>query len=281
MAMAPVIPELRSPVVGDATGATFDDTFVWEDAWNLDLLVSDLETSDAGILWSYVTGEFDGTFGPFLSKYSLNGVDPQVDPSAAEAINPPAANRIDNQVVDSELNTDGNFRTVTIRDRELSPIGGPNSLAPGTGPGIVGSETVTLFASDGSSVGWATTIIFTENDAEDHFSGVKVEIIEPLDGSTADTSISPDMTGTDFVFTDFGGSSFPERQRCVHYRWRGRWRRGSKRSQHRLVGFPGRPLGDRGSLGVPDPSGNDRDVGGRHDPVDLDDLQLAEQRVRR
>jgi hypothetical protein len=89
---------------------------------------------------------------------------------------------------------------VTIRDRELSPIGGPNSLAPGTGPGIVGSETVTLFASDGSSVGWATTIIFTENDAEDHFSGVKVEIEETLDGST----LSPT---TDFVFTDFGGSS--------------------------------------------------------------------------
>jgi hypothetical protein len=192
MAMAPVVQELQSPVVGDATGATFDDNFVFPDAWDLDSLVSDAETADADIRWSYIVGDFAGLAAPPLSRYSLNNVDPQVDPSAAEAIEPPAALRIDNQVLGGEVDDDTNARTVTIRDRILSPIGGPND-DPVT-LGIVASETVTLFASDGSTVTWATTIIFTDNNGPDRFSG-GVSVEETLDGSV--------WTTTDFVYSDF------------------------------------------------------------------------------
>jgi hypothetical protein len=189
MAMVPVVDDLRSPIVGNAESSTFD--FFFPDAWDLDALVVDQETSDGGIRWSYVTGAFDGTFGPALSRYTLNGVEPQVDPSAAEAIEPPTAARIDNQVLGGEVNTDGNSRTVTIRDRILSPIGLPPT-DPGAS-GIVASETVTLFASDGSTVTWATTIIFTDNNGADRFSGANITPDETLDGSTWTTS--------DFVYS--------------------------------------------------------------------------------
>jgi hypothetical protein len=208
MAMSPVVSDLGTPVVGNAESATFD--FIFPDAWNLDLLVFDQETSDAGIAWSYVTETFDGIFaGVGDSRYLLNGVEALIDPSAAEAIAPPAGNRIDTQNLDPATGQDSNNRTVTIRDRTLTPIGSPN-VDPGAA-GIVGSEPVTLFASDGSTVSWASTIIFTENGGEDHFSGVQVEVVEVLDGSTADISTNPAAPGDDFTYTDFDAiSSQPE-----------------------------------------------------------------------
>jgi hypothetical protein len=191
---------LQSPIVGDATGATFDDNFVFPDAWNLDLLVSDVETSDAGIRWSYTIGEVTGLAGVPASIYILNGVEPQVDPSLAEAIEPSAAFRIDTQDLDPDQ-VDDNTRTVTIRDRILSPIAGPNVDPPGSG--IVAQEIVTLFASDGTSLTWATTIIYTDDGGEDRYSGAVLETLEVIDGSTAA------MPG-DFVYSDFDGTSPPE-----------------------------------------------------------------------
>jgi hypothetical protein len=184
MAMAPMIGDIPSPVIGDAPGATGDNVFVYPDAWNLDDLVTDDFTPDSGILWSYETAT--GT------KYTINGV-PELD-AADDPASPPAAKNL--RANDNDpAKVDGNAQTVTLRDEELSPVaGGPNYPAPAGGPGIVNSDVVTFYASDGGSVSMQSEIFYTDDDGIDRYS--------PAVDTIIDVTFGTGTTG--WAFTDFG-----------------------------------------------------------------------------
>lgn len=158
MAMAPVISEIPSPIVGNAD-VTAANTFVFVDAIDLTQYVTDDTSPTASIVWSY---EETGT------KYLLNGVTPiNVSDPAGVEINP-GPKRIDNQVLGGELDLDTNPKTVTIRNNDLSPLGG-STTTPGT-TGIIEAGTITLFASDGSTFSQRDLVIYSDNGGLDRLS---------------------------------------------------------------------------------------------------------------
>jgi hypothetical protein len=165
MSMAPVVSDMPDMVVGDEASATDPNLFVYPDVINLDNFVSDDTTADGSILWSYTKATLPG-------RYTVNGV-PPID-LASENANAPGAKRIDNQVLNSEVNPDANTRTITVRDSTLSPLpSGPNT-DPGA-LGIVASEVITFIASDGTTYsldqgGANTVIVYTDNDGNDRLS---------------------------------------------------------------------------------------------------------------
>jgi hypothetical protein len=185
MAMAPVITDLPSVIVGNESIATPPNAFVYPDAFNLDNYVSDAVTSDAGIIWSYEAG---------TSRYSINGVATLNggDPNA------PGAAGIGNDSDPAKL--DALPHTITIRDTSLSPIGGPNT-DPGTG-GILNpaGEIVTLFASDGTSYSMADMLIYTDDGGDDRLStaGTVIQQVDFLtQASTTDWITNRIVPGSD------------------------------------------------------------------------------------
>jgi hypothetical protein len=165
MSMAPVISDMPDIIVGDEASATDPNLFVYPDAINLDNYVSDDTTADGSILWSYTKAALPG-------RYTINGVD-GID-LGSENPNAPGAKRIDNQVLNSEVNPDANTRTITVRDSTLSPLpSGPNTDPGATG--IVASEVITFIASDGTTYSLDqasanTIVVYTDNDGIDRLS---------------------------------------------------------------------------------------------------------------
>jgi len=157
MAMAPVIGDVPSPVVGDAEVASPANTFVWPDAFNLANYVTDDSSPSASIIWSFTTA---GT-----SLFAINGHDKMTDLSAGALINP-GANAINTSVVGGEVNPDSNAATLTIRDVHLTPLG---STTQGLDPGSGDSQVVTLFASDGSTYSQKDVMFYAQH-GNDHLS---------------------------------------------------------------------------------------------------------------
>jgi hypothetical protein len=156
MAMAPVIGDIPSPIIGDEGIATPANIFVYPDAIDLDRWVTDDTTPSDQIIWSY-----DGT-----GNYLLNGVDP-IDTGNPDN---PGANRIDNQDLDPGA-VDSDPRTVTFRNANLTPIG----QSPGNPPGFTGvnaEELITLFASDGTTFTMKELFVYTDAGGNDRLSGV-------------------------------------------------------------------------------------------------------------
>jgi hypothetical protein len=169
MAMAPVIGDVPSPIIGDAETVTPANLFVYPDALNMANYVTDDETAPADIAWSYeIVGQ---------AKYMINGVDPMNTGGGDDPV-APGAKQINNQVLSGEENPDGNPATLTFRNINLSPFGGPN-VDPGA-PGIVDSETqlVTLYASDGTSFSEASIFVYTDNDGNDRLSTEEIPVVE-------------------------------------------------------------------------------------------------------
>jgi len=157
MAMAPVITDIPSPIVGDEASVTDPNLFVYPDALDLDAYVADDATADGEIQWS----AYDSA-----GRYVFNGI-PSINPSTEDPTLP-GAKRIDNQVASGESDLDTDSRTVTVRDQIYSPLGLSNT-DPGTA-GIVASSVVTFFASDGSSYSSQDIIVYTDNDGTDRMS---------------------------------------------------------------------------------------------------------------
>lgn len=170
-AMAPTMNPIPDPIVGDSDGATGTNEFVYPDALNLDSYASDTD-GPAALTWSYEGAD---------DKYSFNGA-PGLAP-ADDPVAPPAAAQI-NEVDTDTAEEDANPATVTIRNTDLSPIGGPN-VDPGAA-GIVVSETraITLYVSDGATISQTEIVVYTENDADDSLSSGE----EAVAGSSFDTS---------------------------------------------------------------------------------------------
>lgn len=188
MAMAPVIDTIPSPIVGNAD-VTAANTFVFVDAINLTSYVTDDTSPSANIIWSY---EETGT------KYLLNGVTPinTSDPAGIEI--DPGAKRIDNQVLGGELDLDTDPKTITIRNSDLSPLGG-STTTPGT-TGIIEAGTITLYASDGSTFSQKDLVIYSDNGGLDRLSmgdwPITVPIPAPWDTSAGNAWITSTVAGT-------------------------------------------------------------------------------------
>jgi hypothetical protein len=178
-AMAPVISELPSVVVGNEEVASPPNAFVYPDALNLDVYVTDDTTTDGALIWSYENAG---------GRYRINNVDP------LDGGNPdnPGTARLDNQDLDDEED-DSNPRTITIRDTVFSPVGGPNTAPPTTG--IAANEIVTLYCSDGTTNSSKEMFIYTDNGGEDRLSP-ETTFVPVVSVDFLATAASTDWTGT-------------------------------------------------------------------------------------
>jgi hypothetical protein len=173
MATAPVISEIPSPIVGGGETTTPPNLFVYPDAINLNQYVED-DGGKANIVWSY---EVAGT-----QIYSINGNDP-IDSASEDPTDPAAVGKDLNTVRNSEIDDDGSaLSKITVRNVNLSPIGGPNT-DPGTEEGILSSETqvVTLYASDGSTYSQTEVMFYTDNEGPDALSPGGYEVVDERD----------------------------------------------------------------------------------------------------
>jgi hypothetical protein len=195
MAAAPVIQAIPDIIVGDAEDivqASDPNIFVYPDAINLDLVVSD-ETPDDQLIWTYTKATVPG-------RFLINGV-PAIDLGSLTPT-PPTGNRL-GQVLQGERNPDANVRTVTVRDNTLSPIttGGGNGPYPDPGAaGNVGEELVTLVASDGTTYGTRTVLMWSDNNGLDRTGGLPEKT--PVVSMTFTTSAN----GWTSASNEFGGS---------------------------------------------------------------------------
>jgi len=160
MAMAPVILDIPSPVVGNAENVTPAQGFVYPDAIDLTKYVTDLESQPSQIIWSYTTAS--------TPKYRINNVDAL---SGTDDPIHPGTKALNNPVAGGEADFDHNPLTITIRNVDLSPVIGAAGTDPGT-PGILNGETqaVTLFASDETTAAMKSVWFYTDDGGHDRLS---------------------------------------------------------------------------------------------------------------
>jgi len=192
-AMAPVIGDIPSPVVGNAD-VTQAVGFVYPEAIDLTQYVTDVDTDVADIVWSYDTV---GT-----SKYRINGA----DALAGDDPTTPATNKAINTVQGGEVDLDSNAKTITIRNVNLSPTVGVAGTDMSASPaGIIDSETqiVTLFASDGTQTDETNIEFYTTNKEYDRLSPGG-ERSWPDPNNAAHHGIG--SSSADFGWADMGGT---------------------------------------------------------------------------
>lgn len=158
-AMAPTMNPIPDPIVGDSDGVSGTNEFVYPDALNLNNYATDPDNGPSPLVWSYEGEDATYTFN------GVAGLAPADDP-----VNP-GTKSINDRVVGGEVNPDANLATVTIRNTNLSPIGGPNGPDPGPA-GIIASETkvITLYASDGATYSQKEIVVYSDNEGIDQLS---------------------------------------------------------------------------------------------------------------
>lgn len=169
-AMAPVISDIPSPIVGSAepvTGSATNGRFVYLDAIDLDQYATDDVTAPSALMWTY-TGS--GTNG--ASNYLINGVNP-INVATTDPTSPTTAMIINRNELDPVPGKDSLKNTITIRNKALSPL--PMSTV-GTDPGVTGivpaqTQVVTFFCSDGNAFSSETVFFYTDNGGNDRLSG--------------------------------------------------------------------------------------------------------------
>ena len=158
--VAPVLADLPNLVVSDDM---LDDEFVIQDALDTTGLAGDPDDGPGPLVWSYAGG----------GKYAINGVAP-LDLETEDPLSPPAGKIINQNDLDTgNPGQDTLPATLTIRNVELSPIGGPfNDPGPNNADGIVPSQTEVemMFVSDGADTAMTELVIYTENDGRDQLS---------------------------------------------------------------------------------------------------------------
>jgi len=153
-------------IIGDLTNASqsasASNLFRFPDAFDLRDLAIDANTPADQFKWSYFSND---------GKITINGV-PSITPGVDDPTNPPSNLRIDQNDLDvnQQDGFDGDPFTVTFRNNDLSPVGGPY-VDPVT-PGILNNETrtVTLVASNCSTYTARTITVYTSNNTSDGLS---------------------------------------------------------------------------------------------------------------
>lgn len=179
MAMAPAIADLPSPIVGSVATSTHPVPFVYPDAFDLDQYVTDDTTSPANIRWSYAVV---GT-----PIYRINNVDPVT--VGTDNIIAPGAKRI-NGSTDDPNKVDTKTSSITVRNVKYAPISGTGQTPSGSG--IIDTQVVTLFASDGSTYSQQDVMFYTDNGGTNRLSP---------GGPPVTTVYQPDLTGTSHGWT--------------------------------------------------------------------------------
>lgn len=181
MSMAPVITNIKDIIVSDDTPVTGANLFVYPDAIDLNSVVSDGDTPDANLIWSFY--DADG-------NYQVNAVDSLtlgeigVLPPVGKRIAGPGATTADDpEAVDADL------FTITVRNKSLSPIGGPNAAdQPGSGILSAYTDVVVFLVSDEDQFTSAATVIYTEDDGTDRLSPAGGDLGYSFDFSTGTDS---------------------------------------------------------------------------------------------
>lgn len=154
-------------IIGDLTNATqsasASNLFRFPDAFDLRDLATDATTPAEQFKWSFYSDD---------STITINGVN-SISPGVDDVVDPPSNLRIDLNDLDvnqADEADDGSPYTVTFRNTNLSPMGGPY-VDPVT-PGIIDSETrtVTLLASNCSTATARTIAVYTSNNTSDSLS---------------------------------------------------------------------------------------------------------------
>jgi len=198
MATAPTIGNIPSPVVGNLESTTPANAFVFPDAINLSNYVTDTETSPTYINWSY---EVIGA----TSKYQINGLAPLTAGEALHPEDPPVGKIIAG--IDAATATDPNQGTdaskITIRNSNLSPIGGSYTV-PGT-TGVIEDETqlVTLYASDGTTFSAKDVWFYTTSQENDKLSGAIPVAQEAFDTDEDGFGFNPGNDGIGSVTSSY------------------------------------------------------------------------------
>jgi len=174
MALAPTVLDIPSPIVGDAEDITPANNFVFPDAIDLTQYVSDDNITAGAIIWSFETVG--------ASKYLINGADTLA--SGDDPIQPPAAKLVAGtdslgSAADSDpAKVDANAYTITLRNKALSPVGGPNVAPPAAGVVDTETQAITFWASDGTSATASQPVYFYtvagQNDAMSPVGGTNV-----------------------------------------------------------------------------------------------------------
>jgi hypothetical protein len=165
MALAPVISDLPSPIVGSNTGVTGANPlwtpFVYPDAMDLNTLASDDFTSASSLMWTYTGSNL---------AYLINGV-PPISLTTTDPTSPTTSQIINRTVAAAEAaqNLDGKANTITIRNKNLAPLGGQVTLP--TTPGLQTAQLVTFFCSDGNLYSSKTVYFYTDNGGMNRLSG--------------------------------------------------------------------------------------------------------------
>jgi hypothetical protein len=172
-AIAPVINDFRSPIISDDTPVTNSNYFVYPDVFDLNAKATDPDATvtPANIIWSFT--EASGTYS-INNRASMNvggGDNPNAPGTKSLAAG--------DDTPTSGTAQDSNVRTITFRNKALSPVGGPNVVV--TGPGIKTAYTkvLTLFASDGSSYTQKTFLVYTSKNGLDSLSGKSLTAVTP------------------------------------------------------------------------------------------------------
>lgn len=175
LATAPTICNPGDIIIGDLEGPGTDN-FVFPDAINLLTLLSDAESTPGQLLSGYMGS----------GKYVLNGAPALV--GGEEVLIPPAKQL--NAVDTDPDQVDGDPYTVTFRNNDLAPPGGPN-IDPGAS-GLVASQTqtITLIASDGTTFTGRSVVVYTSNNTSDSVSGGCLTTILDLDFENDPNAIS-------------------------------------------------------------------------------------------
>jgi len=192
-AIAPVISDFRSPVIGDDAPVSNSNDFYYQDVFDLNTKASDpdLTVTPGNIIWSY-TG--DGT-------YRIDNVVP-LNTLSESIITPPAAKRIGDAANQDSKSADGNPRTITLRNVVWSPDDatprqdppGPNGILDGQGGKPNHIRALTVFASDGSSATMKSFTVYTYDGGSDALSGIAMELVEGTttpSGWTSSSIIDP------------------------------------------------------------------------------------------
>jgi hypothetical protein len=188
-AEAPVIVPPPDVIIGDLEQGDGNNVFIFLDAIDLDAIVSDDNTADGAIKWSYISSDTNIVIN---GAAQLSGVDPNA-PLAGENI------RGTNADQPGSLE-DGAANTITFRNQNLSA--GLGSLGPYADPGTTGiipaeTRTITLYASDCSTYSQVDIVVYTANSTSDSLSGgSQLENIIDLDFENDPTAPSGWFGGT-------------------------------------------------------------------------------------
>jgi len=182
-AKAPVIGGIRDVVIADDVPATTANVFVYQDALNLNTMATDSDgpATSTTIKWSF-EGSLDGAGN---SRYLLNGRSPMLNVGDVGGDDPnnPGTKEVGGAGLDDPITSatcggaempggrldDANVRTVTFRDGVLSPIRSTPAYPDPSLP--TPTETVVLYASDGTSYSAKSFIVYTANNGVDRLSG--------------------------------------------------------------------------------------------------------------